>query len=208
MAKYALEPGGPPRLVARWRGNFDDFELALDGDVLVTAPDAAALAAEARGELPDGRVLRVCLRSRRLDVLVAGTPLVEIGEDPRSVLRIACGLFYALSAFSVSASVVVMTVGERVLRHYRLGWPTIVVAVVVAGSACIAHLRLSKAALGIAIAIYVLGGVVTIVQAIATSGVTSGTGIGLVVWLSFVSGMVPGLGAIDALRAQAAAKSG
>jgi hypothetical protein len=206
--KYVLEPGGPPRLVARWRGDFREFTLSLDDAVLVSASDAAALAAEARGELPDGRKLRVSLRARRLYVLVAGTPLVEIGDDPRSVLRRACGLLYALSAFSALAAVVVMTTGERVLRNFGLGWPTIVTAVVVAGLACIAQTRLSKAALGIALALYVVDGIAAIARAIEMSGMTSSVGVGFVIKASFVSAMARGLGAIDALRAQAAAKSG
>jgi len=206
--KYPLEPGQAPRLVARWRGDFRDFTLALDDEVLLTAADAAALAAEPRGVLPDGRNIRVALRSNRLYVLVAGTTLYEAGQDPRSVLKTSYGLLYFVAAFTALTGAVAMTPGGRFLHRSGFGWPSIAAAVVVATLARLVQTRLSKTALAVAITIFVVDGVASIVLAALSDGVSSSAGVAFVAKLAFVQGMAQGFGAIDALRAQTASKSG
>ena len=36
--KFAIEAGGEKRLVAEWKGQFNDFKLTLDGTPLLAAP--------------------------------------------------------------------------------------------------------------------------------------------------------------------------
>jgi hypothetical protein len=185
--------------VARWRGDYRDFTLQLDDSILLQASGAAALEAEPRCALPDGRRVRVALRRGSLFVLLDGTPLIEAGATPESRLRASCIVIYVVAGLSALVGTLAMAGSNDLLRRVGIGWPDVVVGALMAVLGGVVQIRRSKGVLGLVIAIYALDAVAALYLSLQGTSATAMIGV-FVIRLTLLKVMWQGMDAIDALR--------
>jgi hypothetical protein len=111
--KYPLEKGGPKRLEVSWTGNWKDFTVRLDGNVLGTVIVYEQLKAGQEFTLDDGSILKVQVKFPGLQVSRNGQPLLLY--DPAQMLKFA----YTFTFFSAGANLFVGLSGS--LFHTNLG---------------------------------------------------------------------------------------
>jgi hypothetical protein len=102
--RFALQPGGAPRLEISWRYGFKDVVIKVDGLEIGRVSDPSELKLGREFALGDGSTLRVELVSkfhtRELRVLRNGEPLPGSSSHPQTIQRAAYGLLYAIAAFT------------------------------------------------------------------------------------------------------------
>ncbi|MFH1372114.1 MAG: hypothetical protein ABII09_12630 [Planctomycetota bacterium] len=82
--KYALEKGGPKRLEVSYKGNWKDFTIRLDGNVIGTVAGFEELKAGQEFILEDGSILKVKFKFPCLRLFRNGRPLLSY--DPAQQL--------------------------------------------------------------------------------------------------------------------------
>src|SRR5580765_7707560 len=113
---YAIERGGPARLVLSWSGSFREVKVTFDG---VDVPcDATKLEAV---RLPDGSTLTIKMRGMLgLEIRRDGEVLPGSDLDPARVLRNAAFLAGLLAAINGASDVWRMNHGATVTLSFVL----------------------------------------------------------------------------------------
>jgi hypothetical protein len=105
--RYALEENGPRRLELSWEGQYQNFTVTLDNQLVGRVADHKALAAGQRLALPDGSTLEVrtvgTALANELRVLRDGRPLPGSASDPRLRLRNSYQLLFLIAGVNLVA---------------------------------------------------------------------------------------------------------
>jgi hypothetical protein len=115
--RFALEPGGSPRLEITWRYGFKDVVIKVDGLEIGRVSDPSELKVGRDFALPDGATLRVQLVSkfhyRELQVLRNGTPLPGSSSHPKTIHRAAYGILYTIAGLTAIFGALGVTTGNE-----------------------------------------------------------------------------------------------
>lgn len=100
--KFKLRPDGRERLELRWTGSFVNTEVLLDGAVLHTFADRAALTRGQRIETPKGKELFVRYEGG-LAITYNGVHVPGSVLDPKAASGSAAGVTYVLAGVNLVA---------------------------------------------------------------------------------------------------------
>jgi hypothetical protein len=198
---FALEEGGPERLEIAWQGNWKDVTIRLDGEVLGTIPGRRELSDGQSYRLPDGSTLDVQLvrqlSSAELRVSRNGDPLPGSASDPAIRLRSAYGVVFFLSLLNIVLGLLGTLHWIDLSASAHTGLYSIVFGAFYLLLGVLA-MRMSAAALIIAMVVFAIDGILGAVLLGASNPLWS-TG-GLAVRALLIVPMVRGVQAIRALR--------
>lgn len=207
--EFALEAGGPKRLVIRWQGNWNQVEIVVDQQVLGTFENQAALKRGADFSLPTGGTLHVQLlksfAQAELQVLRDGNALPDSDSDPERQVSAASGMFYLVAGFNIVLGLVAELGGIEILLNTGLGYSAVGVGFVYALLGFLVKTYRSAVALGIGVALFAFDGLMSIVASIANGGSPPTGAIIFRVFLLIT--MFRGFRGIRALKAKAAQPS-
>jgi hypothetical protein len=205
MAKYqyALEKGQPKRLEIVTRFNFTGATIKLDGNEILEIPNGEAFRQGVVVSLPDGSQVNVMLKTSFMgtSLLVSrnGQPLPGSGADPMTKLKAAYGIIYLLAGANLLGGILAVLMENSFLSDLGLGWTTIITGLIYLVLGFFTQ-RKSKAALIIAISLYILDAVLMLYFSIVEAG-SFPTG-GLIIRVLFVIAMISGVKAIDEMKAE------
>lgn len=199
---FSLREGEPPSIELVWRGIWKEIQVSHEGRLLGTIPNQKALKEGATFTLPDGSELHVKLATgmqAELQVLRNGQPLPGSGSDPAVRLKAAAGVVWFIAGMSAVLGLVAVLGKVEVLQQLGLGWESVGFGVLFAVLAWFVGKR-SKVALGIALALFILDTVLSLVVMMKMSGRPNAGGV--VVRIFLMMPMFRGFGAITALQAR------
>jgi hypothetical protein len=129
--RYALEKGGPRRLEISWRGNYTEFTIRLDGNVIGSINDYEQLKAGQEFRLEDSSSIKVQLPRRSVftwpQVSKDGLPLHPSGLEPAKRLSNTYKIILLFAGVNLA-------VGIGLLSHAGLqNFPTVNLRSLVAG---------------------------------------------------------------------------
>jgi len=117
--KYALEKGQPKRLEISWKGNWKEFTIRLDGEVIGSIDSLEQLKAGQEFLLKDGSCLKVWVEGRSMfslpKVSKDGQPLHPSGLEPTQRLSNAYRLIFIIGGLNLAIGV---------LLFFRIGLVT------------------------------------------------------------------------------------
>jgi len=193
--KYALEKGGPKRLEISYKGNWKDFTVLLDGNIIGTITDIVQLKAGKEFTLDDGSSLKVQYKFPVIRLFRNGQPLPF--NDPAQILKFAYGFTFMVATVNLMSGLTGMLLGRPIVEKLpQAGLESFVLGVVflVLGFFI---MRKSKIALAIAVTIYVLSSIsVFIFYDISRTAMIVGILFRVVILLV----MIQGFAAISALK--------
>ena len=166
MAKmsYALEQGGPKRLIIDSNVGWKDSVVKFDDVEIGRIPDLAALQNGLDFTLPDGSLLHVQINnklfSNQLRITRNGAPIPDSYGDPWQNVKAAYRMLYLIGGFSILIGFV--SIFSEDLQSIGVSWLSVVLGVVflVLGYFTQRH---SKTALIIAIVLFGLDSVLTLI---------------------------------------------
>ncbi|WNG17790.1 hypothetical protein [Cystobacter fuscus] len=168
MAKktFALEPGGPQRLVLSWGMFWKNFQATLDGKPLGTVTGGQKeLKKGVEFPLPDGSTLHIqfvqSFMNAELRVMRNGVPLPGSASDPEQRVRSMAYLLYFLAGFNTLVGVVAMLINSEILESMELGLGSIIFGGLVAVLGFFTYRR-SRVAMVLAILLYAADGLYTL----------------------------------------------
>jgi len=198
---FALEPGGGERLLVSWGGGFKDLELSFDGQPLASFADPKQLKEPQAVSLPDGSTLDVQVASPflfpELRLSRDGEPLPGSSGDPQVRHAAAWQVVAFVAVLNVVVGLLVEATGADFLRSIGAGWPSVISGLVYGVLAWFVRAR-SLVALAIAVALFVLDGVLVMMTAAQATGTPP---VGGLVARAFL--LIPMLRGFEALRALA-----
>ena len=202
--KFALQKGEEPRLEIRWRGIWKEIRVLLDGAEIGEIGGSAELKAGKEFRLPGGQgTLRVQLvqtfGSAELQVLRNGQPLPGSGSDPEVQLKGAWGILMFIAGLNLVVGLATVVFEVEALAQMGLGVGSLVVAVIYLGLALVVRKYRSPIALGVAIALFAIDGLLTIASGFEGTGTPPVGGVIMRVFL--ILPMIKGFSAIRALKA-------
>jgi hypothetical protein len=170
---FPLEPGGPPRLGVSWRGALKDLSVSFDGQPVAAFEGPKELKEARRLVLPDGSTLevRVASPSGFPELLLTrdGEPVPGSSGDPAVRHATAWQVVAAVAVLNVVVGLLVEATGADFLRGIGAGWPSVLAGLVYGVLAWLVRGR-STVALGIAVALFVLDGVLVLASAAKGEG--------------------------------------
>ena len=200
--QFALRDGEPKRLTVTWKGNWKNFSLALDGRPLVTIPTSKELEQGREVEVEAGN-LRVQLKRPFLGPVLLlslnGRPLPHSGGDPRSRLATAYGVIYFVGAASALVGAATELFQVQVLRQMGFGWPALIEGGIFVALGVWVQKRQSLVGLALAVGLFGLDAILTVVGVASEPGTPPPTG-SIIVRILFLVYMSRGFGAIQQLR--------
>ncbi len=170
--RFALAEGGEERLAVEWKRGWKDIRVTLDEDELGVIPNRDVLRYGKEFTLPDGKTLLVMQRPAHpegLDVLLNNEPLAGSSSDPNKALWRAVGPIFFVAALSMAVGIGAMA-GVAFLEQLALGWVALLAGVVMAVLGFLVLRWHSKVALGIAVVLFALDGVVGVLAQIEIGG--------------------------------------
>lgn len=200
--RFALEEGGPKRLTISWKGNWNNFSVQLDGKSVLTVPTWK--------ELKEGREVQVepgtlAVRLKRayfapeLLLSLNGRSLPQSGGDPRRRLAIAYHTIYFVGGLSIGVGLLTEYFAVEVLSEIGFGWSTVVEGLVFAGLALWVQKRQSLVALALAVGLFGVDAVLSLIWIVSRPSVTPPVG-PILVKILFLAYMSRGFSAIRDLR--------
>lgn len=170
---FALEPGGPKRLEVAWNGMFKNVQVTFDGVPVGGFETKKQLQEGGNFTLPDGSQLHVQLQqagmATELQILRNGAPLPGSASDPEQRVKTAAGMLYFIAGLNAALGLVA-ELGVAFLAQIGLGWGSIVVGAVYAGLGYLVKAKRSRVALILAIVLFVLDGVASLIAATHAGG--------------------------------------
>lgn len=198
--QFALEPGGPKRLVVEWKAAFNDAKVSVDGQVLGEFPRRKDFEAGGEWNLADGRRLEVSLKSRlfpgpTVDITIDGVPLSGSNADPMTRLKNSAGIVFFVGGLTLLLGLIAELAKVEFLSRMGFGWISagIGLAFIALGFGV---LKRSLAALIAAVTLYVLDIVLSVVAIAETKGPPTG----IVIKVFLLIGMCQGFGAMNDLK--------
>ena len=171
--QFALEPGGTPRLGVSWRGGYKDLSVSFDGQPLASFDGPKELKEPQRVALPDGSALEVQVASPFLipELLLTrdGEPVPGSSGDPTTRHAAAWQMVAAVAALNVAVGLLVELFDADFLRGIGAGWPSVLSGLVYGVLAWFVRGR-SLVALGIAVGLFVVDGILVMASATAAGG--------------------------------------
>jgi len=111
--KYAIEKGGPKRLEISWKGNFTEFTIRLDGNVIGSINDREQLEAGQEFRLEDGSSIKVQLPHRSIfsypQVSINSQPLHLSGLEPAKRLSNVYKLIFILAVANLAVGIILLS---------------------------------------------------------------------------------------------------
>ena len=207
--KFALQQGGPERVEITWRGMWKEIRVLVDGRELGQIPDMKALKEGREFSLPDGMgSLRVQLAQSfggaELQVTCNGQPLPGSGSDPSVRFRSAWGVIFFIAALNFVLGLATVVFQVEFLERLGLGVGSLIVGVIYLGLGFVVKQLRSRVALGLAIGIFALDGIATLVMSMQGPG-TPPVG-GIVMRVLLILPMIKGFAAIKQLEASEQAR--
>ena len=197
---YSITPEGPIRIKLKWSGIWKNMEVFCDEQTLGVIENQKSLKQGADFALPDGEKLHVVLSGGfqpTLKVLINGTPAPGSDSDPKKVLESAVGVVYVVAALSVLNGAAAVA-GVAFLANMGFGFSAIISGCIMGALGFWTKKSNSKIALILAIALFALDGIASVVGVIATGGDPPAGA--LVVRVFFILSMFKGVKAIDRLK--------
>lgn len=172
--KLPIEPEGPKRLEITWEGLYNHMTVSFDDEHLADVPkDEAERGTSVR--LPDGSTLSIELRGvgafgtrKELHLARDGKPLPGTAGDPETAAKTAGYLLYFLAGMNALCGAVSLS-GSIEMLGPDMAIGTLVMAGLF-GVLGLFTMRGSRIALGIAMAVYLLDGVATLVLTSSAGG--------------------------------------
>jgi len=199
---FKLSATDPRPVVMEWSGMWKNIRISVDGELLGTIPDSAALKAGQTFAVPGGGQLDVKLVSGfqpRLELRYDGVALPGSAADPESVLKLARGVIWFMGGLTFVVGLIAELGQVQFLLGIGMNWISSLVGALMLGLGYFVGKR-SMAALGVACGLVIFDSVATLVMA-AQSGGRSGMG-GIAMRAIFLVAMFKGFGAIKELRAR------
>lgn len=201
---FALEQGGPKRLEIAWSGMFKNVQVTLDGLPVGSFETKKQLQEGGNFPLPDGSQLHVQLKqagmATELQVHRNGAPLPGSASDPEQRVKTAAGMLYFIAGLNAVLGLVA-ELGVEALAKIGLGWGSIVVGAIYAGLGYLVKAKHSRVALVLAIVLFVLDGVASLIAG-AHAGGSPPVG-GIVARIFLLIPIFKGLGGLGELKKQA-----
>ncbi|HRE88036.1 MAG TPA: hypothetical protein PK095_02760 [Myxococcota bacterium] len=199
--KFHLDTAKTQEILVQWKGIWKEVTVSHNGTTLgEPIPNMAELKKGRDYALPDGRTLNVKfeagLAKNRLELKVDGRPVAGSGGDPKVQLKLAAGVIWFIAGLSILLGVLGMT-GVKFIEQMGIGWPSVAVGVVM-GVLAFFTAKKSQAALGVAIGIFAIDTVLTLMAGIDAGGRVPTTGIIVRVFL-FIA-MFQGFAAIKKVK--------
>jgi hypothetical protein len=199
---FAIEPNGEKRLIIAWKGVWNQVTIFLDKKWIGTIPDKKALTSGREFSLPDGSSIKVLLDNKNgLNVLRNGQPLSGSATDPgtqrKSAYVLSYGIIYFVALSTLVLGLVNLIFHPAILEQLGNGLYQVVFGLVFLALGFFVQKK-SHTALILAILIYGLDGLVTLISMISQ---------GSILWISvlmmrilFITPMIKGLDAIQELN--------
>ncbi len=202
---YAIEKGGPKRLVVSWKYGWRNFTVAFDGQTVGVIPDQKTLSAGQEMALPDGSRLAVKLSqnfiSPTLQLLRNGQPVPGSMSDPQARLKAAYQMTYFIAGLNIGLGLIAWLFDVRFLQAIGVGAFSILFGLVFLALGYFTQ-RKSSPALILAIVIFALDGIIGFIGT-AMAGVNPSVG-GIFARILLLIPMVQGVGAIRTLKKEEA----
>lgn len=162
---FALEHGGPKRLMVSWKRGWKNLEAELDGRPLITIPTSEELKEGREIRLDAERVLRVQLNSTffggtKLLLSVNGRPLPGSARDPQARLDGAVGIIYFVGALGLAIGVIVEVFSVQFFKAIGFGWGSAVEGLIFLALGRWVQKRHSLVGLAIAVGLYSLDAII------------------------------------------------
>jgi hypothetical protein len=198
---FALEKGGPERVEVQWRGNFKDFEVRLDGNLIGSFENAKELKTGKTFPLEDGSRLEVGLKPTGLGVpeltlLRNGQPLPGSATDPAQRVGAAAGMIFVVAGLNAILGLVALAFNVQFLQSLGIGGASIFVGAIYGVLGYFVK-RQSFVALALAVGLFVLDGLALLFN--VPPGGTPPIG-GILARFFFLIPMVMGFPALKALQ--------
>ena len=162
--QYALERDGRKRVTVSWQGRWKNVEVTFDGESVMTMSGQEDLTAGREATLSDGSVLGVRLQKRfpGLDLLVLrdGVPLPGSPMDRETEVRSAAIVVYVVAGFNALIGLIALLGNSELFGGSDGGLLLLGFAVIFAVLGFFTQ-RKSAWALGVAILVFALDGVVS-----------------------------------------------
>lgn len=204
--QYVFESGGPERLEIAWEGSWKNVAVSLDGRLLGSFENQKELKEGQEFHLEDGSTLRVQLVQvvlfPELQISRDGDPLPGSAADPAQRLAAAYGMIFFIAAFNAALGLLAGALQIGFLQSLGLGFESLLSGAAY-GVLGVFVRRRSTIALALAVAMFILDGIVFFAMA-AKAGGTPPVG-GVIARIFFLIPMVRGFGALTALREAEAA---
>jgi len=202
--KFALSPREQPRIELTWKGIWKNIRVLFDGEELGVIENMSALKEGREFVMPRGLgTLRVQLvqsfGSAELQVLRNGQPLPGSGSDPAVQLKGAWGILFFVAGLNFLLGLGAVLFEIEIFEQLGLGIGSIVAGVLYLALGLLVKEKRSRVALGVAIGLFALDGIVTVVSAMGASSTPPVSGIVMRVFLLLP--MIKGFAAIRQLEA-------
>jgi hypothetical protein len=167
---YALEHGGLKRLRLSWKGTWREVAIALDGEEIgkISGPQELQTGKEFR--LPDDSILTVQLVHKlagtELRLLRDGQALPGTAADPVAKFKTAYVVIYLIAALNIVLGLVGWLFDVQFLLAIGIGQSSIAFGLLFLGLGFFAQRR-SVIALVLAVGIFALDGILSLIVSIA-----------------------------------------
>jgi hypothetical protein len=132
--RYALEPNGPKRLELAWEGQYRNFVVKLDDQVIGQVAGQKALSAGHTLPLPDGSSLTLkttgSALANELRVLRNGQPVPGSASDPTVRLRNTYQIIFFIAGVNLVLGLLGGLLRPDILRQLGVGWGTFMLGAV------------------------------------------------------------------------------
>jgi hypothetical protein len=110
--KYAIGKGGSKRLEISWKGNFTEFTIRLDGNLIGSINDREQLEAGQEFHLEDGSSIKIQLPRRSIlsypQVLINSQTIHPSGLEPTKRLSNAYKLIFILAGANLAVGIILL----------------------------------------------------------------------------------------------------
>lgn len=200
--KFHLDTAKTQEVLVQWKGIWKDVTVSHNGTVLgEPIPNMAALKQGRDYTLPDGRTLNVKFEAgitkNRLELKVDGRPIAGSAGDPKVQLKLAAGVIWFIAGLSILLGVLGMT-GVKFIEQMGIGWPSVAVGAVMGVLAWFTASKKSQVALGIAIGLFAVDTILTLMAGMDAGGRVPTTG--LIVRVFLFLAMFQGFAAIKKVK--------
>ena len=198
---FAFEKDGPKGLEVAWKGRWKNVTVRLDGETMGPVLGQRELMAGQELQLPDGSTLSLQLVKKltvlELQLLRDGQPLPDSATDPELVLRGAYVVLFFIAGLNIVLGSIAYLFQAETLLRMGMGFYSIIFGVVFLVMGRFVR-RQSLIALVIAIVIFALDSILSLVLA-SSQGSTTNV-VGMVTRAFLLLPMIQGIGAIQEIR--------
>ena len=195
---YAIEPGGPKRVVIESQPMWQNCQIFFDGAVIGTIPGLDALMSGMNFTLPDDSVLRVIYTNKFLisqfQVLRNGKPLPGSQSDPNELLKTAVIVTYVVGAYDTLVGLLAGLVNIKLLLSMGVTmWTSLIGALLLLLAFLTSRKSLPASILAVAL---------FLVDSLASVYISKSLGFDFIIRLMILVPMTLGVSALNELKKQ------